>query len=321
MQKLATILLALTAQLALFQSAQAFPDRPIKLVVPSPAGGPPDVVARLLTDKMAAVLGQPVIVENRTAGAGGVVGARAVAATEPDGYTLLMGSTSSLLIAPFTYKNAGYTATTFAPVARVSDSAEIFALHPSVPANSVAELISHAKTNPGKLSFASAGTGTLPHIEGEILKTQAKIDIVHVPYRGGGNAANGLLAGEVHILFSALTSLLPFVREGRLKGLAIVSETRSPLAPELPTMVESGFPQFITTSVNMIVAPPGTPLAIRKRLNEAVNAALTSPEVQQAFARLGGQPQPSTPEETGAFLERSQQNWSRLVAETKISLD
>jgi tripartite-type tricarboxylate transporter receptor subunit TctC len=168
-QRTAVLLIAFVAHLLVFEIAQAYPDRPVKLVVPSPAGGPPDQIARLLSDKMGAALGQPVIVENRTGGAGGIIGAKSVATAEPDGHTLFMGSTSSILIAPLIYKNAGYTAATFAPVARVAESTEMLALHPSVPAGSVAELVSIAKSRPGALSYGSAGVGTLPHLEGEFL--------------------------------------------------------------------------------------------------------------------------------------------------------
>src|SRR5437660_2333298 len=233
-RKILAVLLAFIASLVIFQSVQAYPDRPIKLIVPSPAGGPPDQIARLSSDKMAAALGQPVIVENRTGGAGGIIGAKSVASAEPDGYTLFMGSTSSVLIAPLIYRNAGYTAATFAPVARVAETTEMLALHPSVPANSVSELVTLAKSRPGALSYGSAGVGTLPHLEGEFLKTAANIEMVHVPYRGGGQALTGLLGGEVQVLFSTLVQILPQVRE-----------RRSPLAPDLPTMVESGFDQFI----------------------------------------------------------------------------
>jgi len=319
--KTRTALIALVAHLLLLQGAHAFPDRPIKLVVPSPAGGPPDVMARLLSDKMSAVLGQPVIIENRSGGAGGVIGARSVVAAEPDGHTLLMGSTSSLLIAPLVYKNVGYTAATFAPVARISDSTEVLAVHPSVTANSVSELVSLAKSQPGVLSFGSAGIGTLPHLEGEFLKSRAQINIVHVPYRGGGQALTGLLGGEVQVLFSTLTQLLPHVREGRLKGLAVTSEARSALAPDIPTMVASGFDQFVTTSVTMIVAPPGTPLAVRRKINEAVAQALASAEVTQAFARLGAEARPGSPEDAAAFMAEAQQRWTRLVEAARISID
>ena len=319
-QKMIAVLVVLVAHLLVFQSAQAFPDRPIKLIVPSPAGGPPDVMARLLSEKMAASLGQPVIVDNR-AGAGGTIGARSVLAAAPDGYTLLMGSTSTLLVAPSIYKNAGYNAGSFAPVARVADSSEVLAVHPSVPAKSVAELIGLAKSQPGTLNFGSAGIGTLPHIEGELLKARAQIDINHVPYRGGGLALTGLLGGQIQILFSTLTQMLPNIRDGRLRGLAVTSATRSKLAPDIPTMVESGFDQFIVTSISAIVAPPGTPIDIRRRLNEAVATALASEEVQQSLSRMGGEARPASPDELASYLAQEQQRWSRIIETTKVSVD
>jgi tripartite-type tricarboxylate transporter receptor subunit TctC len=313
-----SLLFALTLLLA--PLAQAYPDRPIKLVVPSTAGSPPDMIARLLSDKIGAALGQPVIVENKP-GAGGTIGAKAVTTAEPDGHTLMVGSTSNLLIAPLVYKNAGYDAGTFAPVARVSDSIEVLAVHPSVPTHSLAELIALAKSQPGTLNYGSAGIGTLPHIEGELLNTRAGIDIRHVPYRGGGQALTALVAGEIHVLFSTLTQMLPYVREGRLRGLAVTSETRSALAPDIPTMVESGFDQFVTTSITLIVAPAGTPLAIRQQVNEAVAGALTSPEVQQAFSSIGAEARLASPEEVAAFVRREQQRWSRIIESTGISAD
>jgi tripartite-type tricarboxylate transporter receptor subunit TctC len=305
----------------LCQSAQAFPDRPVKLVVSSPAGGPPDIMARLLSDKFGAALGQPIVVENRPGGAGGTVGAKTVLTAEPDGHTLMMGSTSSLLIAPLIHKSAGYTAATFAPVAGLSEATEVLAVHPSVKANSVAELIKLAQSEPGTLRYGSAGVGTLPHIEGELLKARARIDINHIPYRGGGPALTALLANEVNIFFSALPQMLPYIREGRLRGLAVTSETRNSLAPEIPTMVESGFDQFVTVSVNFIVAPPGTPIAVRKKLSEAVARALASDEVKQAFAKMGANARPASPEELAIYVAQQQQRWSRIVETTRISID
>ena len=320
MKKMVSVLVLLIAHLLMLHSAQAFPDRPIKLVVPSPAGGPPDVMARLLSDKMAAALGQPVIVENR-GGAGGTIGARSVLGAEPDGYTLLMGSTSTLLIAPSIYKNAGYHTGSFAPVARVADSTEVLAVHPSVPAKSVAELVALAKSKPGTLNFGSAGIGTLPHMEGELLKARAQIDISHVPYRGGGLALTGLMGGQVQILFSTLTQMLPNIREGRVRGLAVTSATRSKLAPDIPTMVESGFDQFVVTSITAIVAPPGTSIDIRRRLNQAVVGALASEEVERALSRTGGEARPSSPEETASWLAGEQQHWARIIETTRVSVD
>ena len=319
-QKMVAVLVVLIAHLLVLQSAQAFPDRPIKLVVPSPAGGPPDVMARLLSDKMAAILGQPVIVENR-GGAGGTIGARSVLAAEPDGYTLLMGSTSTLLIAPSIYKNAGYHAGSFAPVARVADSTEVLAVHPSVPASSVAELVAVAKSRPGALNFGSAGIGTLPHIEGELLKARAQIDMNHVPYRGGGLALTGLLGGHVQVLFSTLTQMLPNIRDGRVRGLAVTSVARSKLAPDIPTMVESGFDQFVVTSITAMVAPPGTPIDIRRRVNQAVAGALASEDVEQALSRTGGEARPGSLEELASFLAAEQQRWARIIEATRVSVD
>ena len=320
-QKMITVLVALIAHLPVLQSAQAFPDRPIRLVVPSTAGGPPDVMARLLSDKMAAILGQPVIVENRSAGAGGTIGSKSVATAEPDGYTLLMGSTSTLLIAPSIYKNVGYHAGTFAPVARVADSTEVLAVHPSVPAGSVAELIALAKSRPDVLNYGSAGIGTLPHLEGELLKTRAQIEMNHIPYRGGGPALTGLLGGQVQVLFSTLTQMLPHMRDGRVRGLAVTSAARSKLAPELPTMVESGFDGFIMTSITAIVAPPGTPAEIRRRLNEAVAGALASEDVERSLSRMGGEARPASPEELASFLAGEQQRWARIIETTRVSVD
>jgi tripartite-type tricarboxylate transporter receptor subunit TctC len=320
-QTLLAGLVALIAPLLVCHSAYAFPDRPIKLIVPSTAGGPPDVVARLLSERMATILKQPVIVENRASGAGGTIGTKSVAAAEPDGYTLLMGSTSTLLIAPSIYKNVGYHAGTFAPIARVADSAEVLAVHPSVAAKSVAELVALAKSKPGALNYGSAGIGTLPHLEGELLKARAQIAMNHIPYRGGGPALTGLLAGEVQVLFSTLTQMLPHVWEGRLRGLAVTSAARSKLAPDLPTMVESGFDHFVMTSINAVVAPPGTPIEIRRQLNEAVRAALGSEEVERTLAKMGGEARPSTPEELASFLSSEQQRWARIIEDTRVSVD
>ena len=320
-QKILTVLLACLVPLSVFSGAQAFPDRPIKLVVSSPPGGPPDIMARLLTDKRAAALGQPVVVENRAGGAGGLIAAKSVLAADPDGYTVMMGSTSTLLTAPLIYKNAGYSAQTFAPVAGVSETAEVLAIHPSVAAHSVAELVSLAKSQPGTLRFGSAGTGSLPHLEGELLKARAHIDMVHVPYRGGGQALVGLLGNEVQVFFSALTQMLPYIQDGRLRGLAVTSGTRDTLAPEIPTMVESGFDQFVTASVNFIVAPPGTPISARRQLSDAVASTLANDEVKRAFARIGAKAQPASPEQLATYLVQQQLRWAKIVQATGVSVD
>jgi tripartite-type tricarboxylate transporter receptor subunit TctC len=320
MRKIISALIILVA--ALFsQGAHAFPERPVRLVVSSPPGGPPDIMARLVSEKLAAMLGQPVVVENRPGGAGGTIAAKSVIAAEPDGYTLFMGSTSTLLIAPLIYKNAGYTADTFAPVAGLAQTAEVLMVQPSLKIGSVAELVRLAKSEPGVLRYGSAGVGTLPHLEGELLKARAQIDIRHIPYRGGGPALTGLLGGEVNIFFSALTQMLPYIRDGRLRGLAVTSATRDALAPDIPTMQESGYDGFVTASINCIVAPPGTPLAIRRKLSDATAQALASDEVKQTFARMGAYARPASPEELTAYLATQQQFWAKIVATTKISAE
>jgi tripartite-type tricarboxylate transporter receptor subunit TctC len=309
------------AQLLILPGAQAFPDRPIKFVVPSPPGGPPDIMARLLSEQMSAALGQPVVVENRPGGAGGMIGARSVLGAEPDGYTLMMGSTSTLLIAPLIYKDPGYTAQTFAPVAGLAESAEVLTVSPSLPAHSVAELVDLAKSKPGTLHYGSAGVGSLPHLEGELLKARAHIDMVHVPYRGGGPALVGLLGGEIQIFFSTVTQMLPYIRDGRLRGLAVTSATRSALAPDIPTMQESGYDQFVTASINFIVTPPGTPIDVRHRISDAVARALASDQVKAAFAKIGAKAEPATPEELTTYLVQQQQRWSKIVATTHITVE
>jgi len=234
---------------------------------------------------------------------------------------LLMGSTSTLLIAPLIYRNAGYGAETFAPVAGVSETVEVLTVHPSVPVRSVAELVVLAKSQPGMLRYGSAGIGTLPHLEGELLKARADIEMMHVPYRGGGPALVGLLGGEVQVFFSAASQMLPYIRDGRLRGLAVTSERRSPLAPELPTMVESGFDGFVTASINFIVAPPGTPISIREQLSEAVAGALASAQVKDAFSRMGAKAEQASPKELSSYVAQQQLRWAKIVETTRISID
>jgi len=232
-----------------------------------------------------------------------------------------VGSTSTLMIAPLIYKNAGYDAQSFAPVAGLSESAEVLTVLPSIQAHSVDELVGLARAQPGKLRYGSAGVGSLPHLEGELLKARAHIDMVHVPYRGGGPALVGVLGNEVQVFFSAVTQMLPYIRDGRLRGLAVTSAMRDPLAPEIPTMEQSGFDQFVTASINFLVAPPGTPIDIRKRLSDAVAQALASAQVKEAFAKIGAKAQPASPEELASYIAQQQIRWSKIVATTRISVE
>jgi tripartite-type tricarboxylate transporter receptor subunit TctC len=289
--------------------------------MPSPPGGPPDIMARLLMRKCQPHSGSRSLSKTARAGQGGLIGAKSAMTADPDGYTLLMGSTSTLLTAPLICKNAGYTAQSFEPVAGLSESVEVLTVRPSVPANSVAELVGLAKAQPGTLHYVSAGVGSLPHLEGEFFKARAHIDMVHVPYRGGGPALVGLLGGEVQVFFSAVTQMLPYIRDGRLRGLAVTSATRSPLAPEIPTMVESGYDQFVTASINFIVAPKGTPLAVRQTISDAVARALASDQVKNAFLKIGATAKPANPDQLAAYLVAQQARWSKIVEMTKISVE
>jgi tripartite-type tricarboxylate transporter receptor subunit TctC len=194
-------------------------------------------------------------------------------------------------------------------------------VHPSVKVATLAELISLAKAQPGALRYGSAGNGTLPHLEGELLKARAGIDMSHIPYRGGGPALTGLLGNEVQVFFSALTQMLPFIRDGKLRGLAVTSAKRSALAPELPTLAESGFPDFVTASVTFVVAPPGTPADIRQRVSAAVAHALARDDLKQAFVKIGADARPASPEELTSYLAREQERWARIVEATKLSVE
>jgi len=240
-------------------SAQSYPNRLIKLVLPFPAGGPTDGAARLIAEKLSASLGQTVVIENRAGGAGGTVGAKLVATADPDGYTLLFTPPGPLVTAPSIYKTVGYDPVKdFAPVATIFSSPQVLVVNPAVPANSMRELVAYAKANPGKVSYASPGFGTQPHLLGEMLKLATGADIVHVPFRGSAPALTDLLAGQVQVFFDTTTFLLPHVEAGKLRPLAVADEVRSPQFASVPTTIESGFPKLQGTYWTAVVAPAGT---------------------------------------------------------------
>jgi tripartite-type tricarboxylate transporter receptor subunit TctC len=301
-------------------AAQTFPDRPIRLIVPAGPGGPTDLPARLVS-QILPKLGQPAVVENR-AGAGGAIGARAVAIAAPDGYTLLVGNTSVLAVFPAVSASAGYDpAKNFTPVAKVSESYQILVVPPSSAFKSVRELVAHAKANPGKLNIAHTGAGGLPHLTVELFKSLAGIDIVGVPYKSGGEAVTGVLAEQVDMTFEGITILLPLIREGRLRALAVTSRARTPLAPDLPTMIEAGVPDYEVTTFNGVVAPAGTPAGIVKTLNAAINEGLQTPDMQAYLQKLGAVSQPISPAEFGAFIAAENQKWSALAKASGIRID
>ena len=302
-------------------SAQPYPARPIKLIVPFPPGGPVDVTARIIAQHLPRTLGQTVVVENR-AGAAGALGAKAVAGSEPDGYTLLCGNISTLVVLPAVTNNRDYDpAKAFVPIAKVSQNHEVLVVHPAFPAKSVAELIAYAKANPGKLNFGSAGHGNATHLAAELFKLKTGIDIVHIPYKGAAEAVTGVLGGQVHMFFGDIGGVLPLMREGTLRALAVSSEARNPLVPDLPTMIESGVPDYVVLTYIGVVAPAGTPESIISRLSTAINASLTAPEVMAAFAKLGAEVRPDSPQAFAAFLAAETQKWATVAKAANIKID
>ena len=267
-------------------SAQTYPNKPIRVIVGFAPGGPADVMARLIAQRMPTILGQNFIIENRP-GAGGTIGAKAAADSDPDGYTLLLGNTSTLVISPLVYKNVGYDpAKAFAPVTILGTTANLLVVNAALPVKTVQQLVALTKANPGKLNYASPGTGTPPHLIGEMFKLRTGTDIVHVPYKGGGAAIQAVIAGETQMTFENSAVSLPLVQSGQVRGLAVISERRNPQAPDLPTMIESGVPDFVSASFTGVVAPAGTPADIVNRLNAAINEGLQSPEVAAALTKL-----------------------------------
>ena len=293
--------------------AQTYPSKPIRILVGFLPGGPADVMARLLAPRMSMLLGQSVVVDNR-GGAGGTIAARAVAESEPDGHTLLLGNTSTLVISPLIYKNIGYDPLKgFVPIARIGVTSNLLISNPKFAPNSVAELIAYAKANPGKLNYSSAGIGTPPHLIGEMFKMRAGLDIVHVPYKGGGPAIQAVIAGEVQFNFENPASALPHVKEGTVKGLAVTSEARNPQFPDIPTMIEGGLPDFVSVSFTGVVGPAGLPAPIVTRLSGVINEALKSPEIAAILQKLAVDAKNETPEAFAAFLVKETERLAPVV--------
>jgi tripartite-type tricarboxylate transporter receptor subunit TctC len=301
--------------------AQPYPARPIKLIVPFPPGGPVDVTARIVAQHLPRTLGQTVVVENR-AGAAGALGAKAVASADPDGYTLLCGNISTLVVLPAVTNNRDYDpGKAFVPIAKVSQNYEVLVVHPAFPAKSVAELVAHAKANPGKLNFGSAGHGNATHLAAELFKLKTGTDIVHVPYKGAADAVTGVLGGQVQMFFGDIAGMLPLLQQGTLRALAISSEARSPLVPDLPTMIESGVPDYVVLTYVGVVAPAGTAPGTVGRLNAAINESLAAPEVAAAFAKLGAEVRPAPPQDFADFLAAETQKWSNLARAANIRIE
>jgi tripartite-type tricarboxylate transporter receptor subunit TctC len=299
---------------------QSYPDKIIKMIVPAPPGGQTDVLARYLGQRLQTVLGQNVIVDNR-AGAGGAIGARAAATAEPDGYTIFFGNTSTLAVIPAVSRNPGYDPNrNFAPIASVSESYMILVVHPSFPAKTVQEFIAYAKANPGKLNFANAGAGNVTHLTGEMLRTAAQIDFVNVPHKGGAESVTAVLGQQVDFALESPVILLPLIREGRLRALAVTSAKRKSEIAEIPTMREGGA-DFVATLLTGVVAPAGTPAPIVARLNAVINDSLRSPEMRDTLAKFGSEANITTPQEFTTFLAGETKKWGEVAKAARVQLD
>jgi tripartite-type tricarboxylate transporter receptor subunit TctC len=301
--------------------AQSYPDRLIRMIVPFPPGGPVDTIARIVTQGLPQILGQTVIIENR-AGASGTIGAKAVAASPADGYTLLFGNISSLVVTPVVTNNRDFDPDkTFTAVAKTSQNYEVLVVHPDFPAKSVRELVAYAKANPGKLNFGSAGIGNATHLAAELFKQRTGVDIVHVPYKGAFEAVTGVMSGQVEMFFGDIGGVLPLIREGRVRALALSSETRSADLPALPTMIESGVPGYVVLTYTGVVAPAATPPEIVQKLNAALNASLQTPEAAAALRRIGAESAPSSAQDFAAFLSAERDKWREVVRHSGIKIE
>ena len=294
-------------------AAQSYPSKPVRLIVGFPAGGPADIFGRTFAQALSSGLGQPVIVENKS-GVGGVLGIDMVAKAAPDGYTLGFNNQGSVAMAPYALTKMPFNPNKdLAFITTVVKVPEVVVVNPSLPVNSLAELIAYAKANPGKINFGSAGAGGITHLACELLKAEAKIDVVHVPYKGAAPAVGDLLGGQVQMGIFDVPVVLPHIKSGKFKALAVTSAKRAPPLPEVPTTGEVGYPRVISDNWYGLVAPAGTPPAVLKRIHEASIAALRSPVLIDQFAKVSGIPAPVTPEEYVAFLGEEQTRWSAII--------
>ncbi len=302
-------------------SAQTYPNRPIRWIVTYPPGGPTDVVARAIGARLTEAWGQQIVIDNR-AGAGGVIGTDLAAKAVPDGYTLLFGTSAGLTINPALSNKLPYDAVKdFSPVSLLVLNPQILVLNNAIPANTVKELIAYAKARPGQLNYASVGQGSPNHLGMELLKALAGIDLVHVPYKGTGPAITDLLGGQVQLMFNSMPSVLPLVKSGKLKGLAVGSAQRSPAIPDIPTVAEAGVPGFENVTWYGMFAPAKTPHDIIVKLNQQVVKILAEPEIAQRLASQGAEPRSSTPEELVKFMRMESARWKKVIQAAGIKLE
>ena len=292
--------------------AQAFPLRPVRVVVPFPPGGPTDIVARLMSQKMTEGLKQPVVVENR-AGAGGVLGTEAVAKSPADGYTLVMGTIGGLAVAMSLLPNRGYdTLRDLAPITQAVNVTSILVTHPSVPVKSVKDLLALARSQPGRLNYCSSGAGTITHLSGELLKLMGGVQITHVPYKGGAPALTAIISGEVDLTYENSLIIVPHIKSGKVRALGVTSAKRSKLLPDLPSLAET-LPGYGASGWYGLLAPAGTPKDVLARLNAEAVRALRSPDVADKLSSQGAEPAPGSPEDFTAFIRREIEKWAKVV--------
>ncbi|MGA7525890.1 MAG: tripartite tricarboxylate transporter substrate binding protein [Pseudolabrys sp.] len=299
---------------------QDYPNRPIRIIVPTPAGGPVDVMARVLANALPPVLGQNVFVENKP-GAGNTIGSRQAAVADPDGYTLMVSAASGLVMSPMIVRNAGYDASSFAPVVLVAETPQVLVINPQLSLKSVAELVAYAKDNPGKLNYSTGGIGTLPHLNAELFKSVSSTNILHVPYKGGGPSLMAVVAGEVQMTFDTVSTSLQLIQDGKLRPLAIVGPKRAPELPDVPAMPEVGFPAVTSGAWTALMAPRDTPAAVIARLNAATNAALGGDPMKTALAKLGAEPRGGTPQDLADHIQREIAKWKPIVATLNLKVD
>jgi tripartite-type tricarboxylate transporter receptor subunit TctC len=294
-------------------SAQPYPNRPIRFVVPFAPGGSTDTLARTIGQKLTDALQQQVVVDNRS-GANGNIGMEIVAHAAPDGYTILLGYIANLGIGPSLYAKLPFDPVRdYAPVTQLASSPNILAVHPSLPVKSFRELIAYAKANPRKLNFASSGVASVGHLTGELLNTAAGIDMVHVPYKGSGQAVIDLLGGQVQMMFSGMSSVMQHIKAGKLRALAVTGAQRSPAVPEVPTIAESGFPGFEATAWYGVLAPARTPKTIVTRLHDEIVRGLALPDVKERLNNVGFELVGGTPDEFAVFIKSEITKWAKVV--------